>query len=72
MNNPTHTYEDIINLPHHTSSVHPRLAMSQRAAQFAPFVALSGYDEAIARSTRLNEERFTSAPDSDPSWPDFL
>ena len=41
-------YDDIINLEHHTSKTHPRMPLSHRAAQFAPFAALTGYDEAIA------------------------
>ena len=40
-------YRDIIDLPHHTSSRHPRMAEEMRAAQFAPFAALTGYDEVI-------------------------
>lgn len=40
-------YDDIINLPHHVSKKHPRLSMKQRAAQFAPFAALAGYEEAV-------------------------
>jgi hypothetical protein len=40
-------YEDIINLEHPTSRRHPRMPRSERAAQFAPFAALTGYDEAI-------------------------
>lgn len=40
-------YRDIIDLPHHTSSKHPRMAAQMRAAQFAPFAALTGYDEVI-------------------------
>ena len=49
-------YEDIINLPHHVSSKHPQLSMEQRAAQFAPFAALSGYEDAINETVRLSEE----------------
>ncbi len=56
-------YDDIINLPHHTSPVRPRMTMSQRAAQFAPFAALSGYDDAIARSRHHHEARFAPPPD---------
>lgn len=44
-------YDDIINLPHHVSARHPKMPMKQRAAQFAPFAALTGYDEAIRRAT---------------------
>ncbi len=40
-------YDDIINLPHHISKKHPRLSMEQRAAQFAPFSALTGYEDEI-------------------------
>ena len=40
-------YADIINLPHHVSKKHPQMSMWNRAAQFAPFAALSGYDDAI-------------------------
>ena len=43
--NSTDRYSDIINLPHHTSSVHAPMSQQGRAAQFAPFAALSGYDE---------------------------
>ncbi|MBP5394018.1 MAG: hypothetical protein J6Y59_09410 [Bacteroidaceae bacterium] len=40
-------YEDIINLPHHVSKKHPQMSMYQRAAQFAPFAALTGHEDAI-------------------------
>ena len=40
-------YTDIINLPHHVSKKHPQMSMLQRAAQFAPFAALTGHDRAI-------------------------
>jgi hypothetical protein len=46
-------FEDIINLPHPVSRKHPRMSMMQRAAQFAPFAALTGYDEAISRAARV-------------------
>ena len=39
--------DDIINLPHHVSKRHPQMSMLNRAAQFAPFAALTGYDAAI-------------------------
>ena len=42
-----HPYEDIIHLPHPTSKKHPRMSIHDRAAQFAPFAALRGYDTAI-------------------------
>ena len=40
-------YSDIINLPHHVSVNHPRMTMLQRAAQFAPFAALVGFEESL-------------------------
>lgn len=48
-------YEDIINLPHHVSKKHPQMSMHDRAAQFAPFAALSGHSEAIEETTRKIE-----------------
>lgn len=52
-----HKYDDIINLPHHVSSTRPRMAVSDRAAQFAPFAALVGHDEVIEETARLTDER---------------
>lgn len=54
----TSTYEDIIWLPHHTSKRHPRMSMRDRAAQFAPFAALTGYNEAIDETAKENIEEF--------------
>ena len=42
-------YEELLYLPHHMSDVHPRMATIDRAAQFAPFAALTGYEEADIR-----------------------
>ena len=59
-------YSDIINLPHHVSKTHPQMSMMQRAAQFAPFAALTGYDAAIKGAEKeanieksLSEEDFS-------------
>lgn len=46
-------YDDIINLEHPTSRRHPRMSMTDRAAQFAPFSALTGYDEMVIERARL-------------------
>ena len=54
MNN---NYEDIINLPHHVSTKRPQMPLKDRAAQFAPFAALTGHDEAIKETARLTDER---------------
>ena len=40
-------YDDIIDLPHHVSKVHPQMPLSARAAQFSPFAALVGYEDVI-------------------------
>lgn len=50
-------YDDIINMPHHVSTKHPRLSMEQRTAQFAPFAALSGFEDAIDETSRITEDR---------------
>ena len=55
-------YRDIIDLPHHTSSRHPRMAEEMRAAQFAPFAALTGYDEVI-EETELRQKAEVMARD---------
>ena len=49
-------YDDIINLPHYEPKHHPRMSMWNRAAQFAPFAALTGYDAAIQESNRVTED----------------
>ena len=48
-------YDDIINLPHHVSKNHPPMPMMNRAAQFAPFAALTGYDTVINETGRLTD-----------------
>ena len=50
-------YDDIINLPHPTSPRHPRMRMIDRAAQFSPFQALSGFGSAIRETARVTGER---------------
>lgn len=53
----TKTYDDIIHLPRHVSKKHPQMALSDRAAQFSPFAALTGYGAAIKETARLTDER---------------
>lgn len=50
-------YEEILHLPHHTSPVRPHMPMSDRAAQFSPFAALTGYDAAVKEAARLTDRR---------------
>ena len=52
-------YDDIIHLPHHVSQKRPRMSNSDRAAQFSPFAALTGYDAAISEAGRLTESPVT-------------
>lgn len=50
-------YDDIIDLPHYRSPYRPPMPMENRAAQFAPFAALSGHDDAITETSRLTNAR---------------
>ena len=50
-------YKDIIDLPHKQSSRRPHMSLSDRAAQFAPFSALTGYDDAIVETGRLTDKK---------------
>lgn len=56
-NKNNHQYDDILHLPHHVSDTRPRMSMIDRAAQFSPFAALTGYDAAIRETGRLTDER---------------
>lgn len=55
--NDTHRYDDMIDMPHHVSTKHPQMSLHDRAAQFSPFAALTGYDDAIAETARLTDCR---------------
>ena len=50
------SYKKILHLPHHVSDRHPRMPMADRAAQFSPFAALTGYKEAIGETARLTQD----------------
>ena len=50
-------YEDIVNLPPHISKKHPQPSMMDRAARFAPFAAITGYEEMVLEEARVTEER---------------
>lgn len=62
----TGPYDDILHVPHPTSKKHPRMPMSDRAAQFSAFAALSGFREAIEETVRQAEER-ADHPGADPA-----
>lgn len=59
-----HRYDDIIDLPHHISSKRGRMSGMDRAAQFSPFAALTGYDAAVRETARLTARRTELAEDS--------
>lgn len=57
-------YTDIIDLPHHVSAAHPHMPIQDRAAQFAPFAALTGHNTAIQETARLTAERVELTDDA--------
>lgn len=57
MNGKDSQYDDIIHLPHFVSSRHPQMPMSDRAAQFAPFAALTGHEAAVQETARLTTKK---------------
>ncbi len=56
-----HRYDDILSLPHHVSETRPRMSRLDRAAQFAPFAALTGLDDAMDETARLTEGKLELA-----------
>lgn len=56
MNN-EHKYDDIINLEHHISKKHKQMSLENRSAQFAPFAALTGYDDAVKETARITDSK---------------
>lgn len=57
-------YDDIINLPHYTSEKRVKMSLYDRAAQFSPFAALTGYDASVMEAARLTERRVELSDDS--------
>ena len=55
--NTKNSYDDIINHPHYVSKTRPQMSEIERAAQFSPFAALTGYDAAIKETGRLTDEK---------------
>lgn len=62
--NDYHQYDDIIGLPHPVSANHPQMSRADRAAQFSPFAALTGYEDAIAETGRLTDSRIELEEDA--------
>ena len=50
-------YDDLLYLPHHISLTRPHMATADRAAQFSPFAALTGYEDAVRETARVTEGR---------------
>ena len=50
-------YDDIINLPHYVSKKHPQMSLENRSAQFAPFAALTGYEDEVEETARITDKR---------------
>lgn len=61
---PRNPYEDMLELSHPVSKTHPQMARRDRAAQFAPFAALTGYEEAVSEAARFTEEKMILDEDS--------
>lgn len=52
-----HKYDDIIKLEHHVSKTHPRMSLEARSAQFAPFSAVTGYEDEVSEVARVTENQ---------------
>ena len=52
-----HKYDDIIKLEHHVSKIHPRMSLEARSAQFAPFSAVTGYEDEVSEVARVTENQ---------------
>ncbi len=65
--NPREVYADIIDLPHHESDHHPPMSPEDRAAQFAPYAALSGYHDLISEEARLVDSKIELSEDAQDS-----
>ena len=60
---PSNRYDAILELPHHISQTHRRMSNAERAAQFSPFAALTGYEDAVRETARLTDAPLTLAED---------
>lgn len=52
-----HSYDDIINMEHHVSKKHPQMSLYARSSQFAPFAALTGYEDMVMETARETSEK---------------
>ena len=58
-----HPYADLLHLPHHVSDKHPQMSLQDRAAQFSPFAALTGYDASIKETARQTDTKIELGED---------
>ena len=65
-----HQYDDIINLPHPVSKKHPQMPAIDRAAQFSPFAALTGYEKALEETKELAIEKVAKEVEAE-LWKDY-
>ena len=56
-------YDDLLDLPHHVSAVRPPMPVSERAAQFSPFAALTGFEDRVSETARITEDEIFLAED---------
>lgn len=66
----TDRYNDIIDMPHHVSDKRPHMSMLDRAAQFAPFAALTGHDSAIRETEKRSLDRLNKSEAGTPFYED--
>lgn len=64
----THAYDDIIGLPHHRSATRKAMSMMDRAAQFAPFAALTGYEDGVETAGKETSARMVEADLGEAAW----
>ncbi len=65
-------YEDIIDMHHHVSETRAPMSMRERAAQFSPFAALSGYEDAVRESARMTQEKIELGEDAQEALDEAL
>ncbi len=61
---PTHRYDDIIDMPHRQSKRHRHMAMEQRAARFMPFAALAGYEDLLRETAKVRQRHIDLGEDA--------
>lgn len=68
---PEIVYADIFRLPRHVSDHHPQMSLYDRAAQFAPYAALTGYDDMVREEARQHERRIEESDRPVEEWEEY-